>query len=155
MSKIKAKAISDQYWILQHKNKKIGQVTQSEEGYSVKINGKIAGTFTTLTQLKEDNNFEFTEIPKPEAQYSHDVHGYPTNIISYNAVWNVRYKLPLFTLEPSSKSWHAAGWYYITINNKRRLEFCPKLIMLQRNKYEGPYKEEPISMFDQLYDSNK
>ena len=152
MPNIKAKPVSNEFWILQKDNKKIGQVVHTDDSYTVKINGRIAGTYTTLKKLKEDNLFDFTEMPKPRATASTDVHGYPTNDIAYNGVWNLQYNLPLFTLEPESKSWHAAGYYNITIKGKTVTEFCPKLITLQRNKYSGPYKEKPIEMFDELFE---
>ena len=56
----------------------------------------------------------------------------------YNTVYNVQSRLPIYTKEPTSKSWYAAGWYEITINNKTTIEFCPKLILLERYFYRGP-----------------
>jgi len=147
MDKIKAKAISNSFWILQKNNKKVGQLSRNQQGYNVNINGST-GKFKNKSDL---DMIEFIEIPKPQATESSNVHGYPTNGIAYNALWNLKYKLPLFTITADSKSWHAAGYYNILLKNKHVVEFCPKLITLQRNRYSGPYNSKPEPMFNQLF----
>jgi len=147
MDKIKAKPVSNQFWILQQGNKKVGQVIRNQQGYNVNINGNI-GKFKDKSEL---DMIEFIELPKLKPTVSTDVHGYPTGDVAYNALWNLKYNLPLFTLEPNSKSWHAAGYFKITIKGKQVIEFCPKLITLQRNEYTGPHVTKPKPMFDKLF----
>ena len=152
MDKIKVKPVTEQFWILQKNNEKIGRVIQYQNGYMVNINGKNADSYKSLKDLKESKLFEFVELKKPKASVSHDVLSYPTEGIAYNALWNLKYKLPLFTLTADSKSWHAAGYYVITIKGSEEISFCPKLITLQRNKYTGPFKIKPELQFDKLFD---
>ena len=70
------------------------------------------------------------------------VHGYPTREQAYNAIYDVKHQVPLWTREPRSKSWYAAGWYQVRQGRSWQVEFCPKLITLQRYAYRGPYYTE-------------
>jgi hypothetical protein len=141
IQEIKAKPISDQFWILQQNNKKIGQVTYMHNKYIVNINGNNAGIFGSLTELKESQLFDVIEPAKLSKNGINAVHGYPTKCEAFNSVWNLQYKLPLFTFASNSKSWHAAGYYNIEIKGESVIQFCPKLITLCRNTYTGPFKK--------------
>ena len=149
MYKFKAKPISNSFWIIQNENKKVGQLTHNNNGYSINING-YTGEFKHKSDL---DMIEFVDVIKPNVIESKIVHGYPTDCNAYNALWNLKYKLPLFTTTEKSKSWHAAGYYIININNTDQIQFCPKLITLQRNHYSGPFNEKPKLMFDKLYNT--
>jgi hypothetical protein len=67
---------------------------------------------------------------------------YPTREQAYNAIYDVKHQVPLWTREPRSKSWYAAGWYQVRQGRSWQVEFCPKLITLQRYAYRGPYYTE-------------
>jgi len=149
MTKIKIKPVSKEFWLLHKDNKKIGQVIRSSAGYTVKINGKVVKEYTTIKTLKASDLFEFPKASNP-AVHINQVHGFDTDKSPFNPVWNLQFKLPLFTYTMDSKSWYAAGYYILTINNIETVEFCPKLITLERNKYKGPFKEKPELMFDKL-----
>jgi len=151
MERIEAKTIiKQQYYILHRGNKKVGEVSNTPQGYEVKINGTTAGHFKSFNALANSEMFKFTDVISNRSQ-NDLVHGFITDGTAYNAVWNTKYKLPLFTKEEDSKSWCAAGWYYIQVKGKRKVEFCPKLITLQRNQYEGPFNKEPELIFDKLF----
>jgi hypothetical protein len=153
VDKIEAKTIiKGQYWILHQNKKKVGQVTQEPSGYQVRINGKHAVTFKDLESLQKVGLFNFVDFPKVEHVDTDVVHDYPADGIAYNPMWNIAYGLPLYTKTPDSKSWYAAGYYRITIKDKTSIEFCPKLITLQRNKYVGPFKEKPALLSDELFE---
>ena len=70
------------------------------------------------------------------------VHGYATSSRPYNPVLDVKHQLPLYTTEPRSRSWSAAGWYLIKQHRNWIATFCPKLILLQRYNYRGPFKSK-------------
>jgi hypothetical protein len=67
------------------------------------------------------------------------VHGYPTQSRAYNGIWNVPDKLPLYTKTTKSKSWYAAGWYRVRQGRNWETVQNPKLIVLQRYPYHGPF----------------
>lgn len=155
MEKIRAKSIiKNKFWILQKDNIKIGQVkVKSDTNVEVRINGNHAVRFYSLAEMRDSGMFEFTELPKPKATVTDDAHGYPTNGLAFNAVWNVQFGLPLYTQTENSKSWYAAGYYKVSINGTWIVQFCPKLITLQRNEYNGPHKENPgVNQFNRMFE---
>jgi hypothetical protein len=74
-----------------------------------------------------------------KSKATNQVHGYPTAGRTYNSMWDVQHRLPIFTKSKKSKSWFAAGWY--RVKSGRRWQTCqdPKLIVLQRYPYAGPF----------------
>lgn len=155
IQKIRAKSVvKDKLWILQQNNIKIGQVkAKSDTNIEVMIHGNTTARFTSLADMKESGLFEFTELPKPSATISENVEGFPTEGLAYNAVWNVKYKLPLYTQDADSKSWFAAGYYKVNICSTWIVQYCPKLITLQRNEFKGPFKTNPdLNQFNKIFE---
>ena len=133
--------IDNQYWILKQDDEKIGNVQAVDGGFALTIRNKVA-KFKTIRMLRRQANIEFAEpehvtpIPKDR------VHGYPTGCRTYNGMWNVQLKLPLFTKTTKSKSWFAAGWYSIKQHRSWKVLQNPKLIVLERYTYQGPFYTE-------------
>ena len=148
---IQAKTVvNNKFWILQNQGRKVGELNLEQEGYRVKT---VRGTqlFKDIKSL--DIEFDNINIQTTSTQSTTDVEGYPAAGRVHNHVWDVQKKLPLYTKDPDSKSQFAAGWYNITMKGKTKKVFCPKLIILERNEYEGPYVEEPgKSIFYDLFE---
>ena len=142
---IKAKPIvKNKFWILRDGNHKVGEVNAIQGGFSVTVNNKEA-RFKTLTTLKRRAGIEFDDSINivTAKKKTVDVHGFPAAGHIYNAVWDVQLKLPLYTKKEKSKSMFAAGWYKIKLKNRWKTVFCPKLIILERNQYQGPFNADP------------
>jgi len=140
---IEAKSVSDKFWVICENNKKIGTINAEQKGYSIKVDEKTA-YFDTLQSLKNKTNIKFNNINTVE--YSAvSVHDYPAIGPIFNPMWNIKEQLPLYTKKEESKSWFAAGYYNILLNDKWQIVYCPKLIILQRNEYKGPFKRDPYS----------
>jgi hypothetical protein len=154
LQKIRAKTVvNDNFWILQKNNVKVGYAKKTDKNIEIKIDGATIREFISVKDMKDSNMFDFTELPKPPATVSEDVHGYPTNESAYNAVWNLKYKLPLYTQSPESKSWYAAGYYRVNIGGLSVVQYCPKLIALQRTTFEGPFKTDPgLNQFNTIFE---
>jgi len=155
VQKIRAKSVvKNKFWILKQNDIKVGQVkARTVNDIEVKINGVVAERFTSVRAMKDSGLFEFTELPKPAATLSEDVHGFPTEGMAYNAVWNVQYRLPLYSQTEDSKSWFAAGYYKVNIAGTWIVQYCPKLITLQRNTFEGPFKTDPgLNQFNTMFE---
>jgi hypothetical protein len=155
MEKIRAKSIvKNRFWILQQNNIKIGEIREAAgDNLEVIINGKTAGQFESVAEMKESALFEFIEIPKSTSAPQDTVHGYPSDGPAFNAVWNIQYKLPVYTRTEDSKSWTAAGYYKVEFNGVCVVQFCPKMLTLQRNKYTGPFKENPAHVqFNRIFE---
>ena len=135
--------INKQYWILKQDNQKIGNIEASADGYRITIKNKTT-SYKTIPALRKKENVEFDDPVKASKPNTHQVHGYETGCRAYNGMWDIKRKLPLFTKEEKSKSWFAAGWYLVKQHRNFKAVNNPKLIVLDRYEYQGPFytKEE-------------
>ena len=139
-----AKPVVDkQYWILQEDDHKVGNIQAVNDGYRITVNNKTVD-YKTIPMLRRKENIEFAPAEKTTKPANDQVHGYDTGCRAYNGMWNVKMKLPLFTKQAKSKSWFAAGWYQVKQHKTWKVVRNPKLIVLERYAYQGPYhsKEE-------------
>jgi hypothetical protein len=145
---IEAKAVvPNQFWILRKDNQKIGNIEAAPGGYLVNLNGTTTKIKTLQTLIRQvDIDFKVAPVKK-ECPVSNQVHGYPTTSRPYNAIFDVKHQLPLWTRDARSKSWYAAGWYKIQQHRNWQVIECPKLIVLERYAFKGPFltKEEAES----------
>lgn len=147
MTLIAKPVIDRKYWILQENNQKVGNVEACDGGYQVRINNQIA-QFKTIKMVEQRVHVQFEPGIKlvksrPETNL---VHGYPVAGRVYNPMWDVPKKLPVYTKTNKSKSWFAAGWYRVKKGRNWTVVQGPKLILLQRYPYSGPfYTEETAS----------
>ena len=140
---IVAKPVIDkQFWILQEDDRKVGNVEACPGGYQVKINNQIA-QFKTIKMVEQRAHVHFEPViktlPRPVTNL---VNGYPVAGRVCNPLWDVPQKLPLYTKTAKSKSWFAAGWYRVKKGRHWAIMQGPKLILLQRYAYEGPFYSE-------------
>jgi hypothetical protein len=143
MTLIAKPVIDKQFWILQDGNQKVGNIEACAGGYQVKIRNQTS-QFKTIRMAAQRVNIQFesmSSMPNRKKVYN-QVHGYPAAGRIYNPMWDVKLKLPIYTKTNKSKSWFAAGWYQI----KKGRAWCvvqdPKLIVLQRYPYQGPFHTE-------------
>jgi hypothetical protein len=140
MTLIAKPVIDRKYWILQEGNQKVGNVEACDGGYQVKINNHVA-QFKTIKMVEQRVHVTFEpsiKISKIKATIS-QVHGYPVAGRIHNPLWDIPKKLPLYTKTNKSKSWFAAGWYKVKKGRNWSVMQCPKLILLQRYSYQGPF----------------
>ena len=140
MTLVAKPVIDKQFWILTDGDRKVGNIEACAGGYQVKIQNQVA-QFKTIRMAAQRVNIEFENIDHKTKGKSgnHQVHGFPTVGRANNPMWDVKMKLPIYTKTAKSKSWFAAGWY--VIKKARTLTVCqdPKLIVLQRYPYHGPF----------------
>jgi hypothetical protein len=145
MTLIAKPVIDKQFWILQDGNQKVGNIEACDGGYQVKIRNQVA-QFKTIRMAAQRVNIEFqTPLKTVYAKVAANlIHGYPTAGRANNPMWDVKMKLPIYTKTKKSKSWFAAGWYQIKKGRSWTTIQDPKLIVLQRYSYVGPFhtKEE-------------
>jgi hypothetical protein len=145
MTVIKAKPIiKDQFWILKRGDRKVGEINLRNEIFDVKIDNQQT-SIHTISNLREKFGIEIDTSVNPEVgeKILNSVHGYPADGEVNEPMWDLQNNLPLYTKQDNSKSLYSAGWYNVNIKGKNKLMFCPKLIILQRNHYDGPFKEKP------------
>lgn len=135
--------IPNQYWILRDDAGKVGNIEATADGVQVKINNQVQ-VFKNIGILKQKVKIAFEPAPrvKTAPKISHEVSGYHTTGRPHNAIFDVKHQVPLWTKEPRSKSWYAAGWYAVRHGRRWQTVECPKLITLERYEYRGPFHTE-------------
>ena len=145
MTLIAKPVIDKQFWILQDGNQKVGNIEACAGGYQVKIRNQVA-QFKTIKMAAQRVNIEFESLNQKKDKKASTtlVHGYPAAGRIHNPMWDVKMKLPIYTKNTKSKSWFAAGWYRVQKGRSWSVVQDPKLIVLQRYSYQGPFytKEE-------------
>lgn len=144
MTLVAKPVIDRKYWILQDNDRKVGNVEACDGGFQVKINNQTA-QFKTIKLVEQRVHVHFEPPLKTKAKpVTNLVHGYPVAGRVHNPMWDVQKKLPIYTKTNKSKSWFAAGWYKVKKGRNWSTIQGPKLILLQRYPYSGPFysKEE-------------
>ncbi len=136
---LKAKTvIPDRYWILRDHNHKVGNIESDGDGFSLRINNSTV-KFKTLDSLCQEIPVTFDIKYQQQKDDQNQIYGYPTSAQPHNAVWDVKKQVPLWTKEPRSKSWMAAGWFRVKQHRDWQVMLCPKAILLDRYEYQGPF----------------
>jgi hypothetical protein len=132
--------IDKQFWILQDGDQKVGNIQACDGGYQVKIQNQIA-QFKTIRMAAQRIDIQFEPVKKITAARPVEnlVHSYPAVGRIYNPMWDIKMKLPIYTKTTKSKSWFAAGWYRVKKGRTWAVTQDPKLIVLQRYAYTGPF----------------
>lgn len=142
---IVAKPVIDkQFWILQEGDRKIGNVEACDGGYQIRVNNQVIAQYKTIRMVEKSANIQFEHIThavNPRTKIT-QVHGYSVVGRAYNPIWDLKQSLPIYTKTAKSKSWFAAGWYRVKKGRSWATVHAPKLILLQRYTYTGPYHSE-------------
>ena len=146
MVEVRAKPIVDgKFWIIEQAGEKIGTLHKKENNrfmLSSKEGQSFFGKREELIKAFGKDFFDTKIKTSISAAEVREIHGYPTSWYPYNALYNIQKKLPLFTKSPDSKSIFCAGYYIIRFEKVWVKSFCPKLITIERYKYQGPFKTE-------------
>ena len=136
--------IPNKEWLLKDGTTKIGSVAKSKKGYIFLKKGKQIG-FKDLAEINAQFGIAIFEesIKKSKKEVnedSHSIYDFPCRTQPFNPVYSVKDRLPLYTKNLKSKSRYCAGYYVIKFQKGWLKSFCPKLITLERNQYQGPFK---------------
>lgn len=145
MTEIHAKPVIDgKFWIVEEGEKKVGVLKVTEQNKYVFSSKDTVTTFENKKKLVEQfgKNFFIAKPKEDKKEELKDVYDYPTSKEPCNPMFDVKRHLPLFTKSEKSKSVYCAGYYIIKFNKGWVKSFCPKLITIERNPYEGPFKTE-------------
>jgi hypothetical protein len=140
---LKAKNIvENRFWIIENeKGERIGNIAQTTSGVRCTVDDAVE-VFPNMSEMAEKKNISIirktTELKNKTKET--EVYGYPTNYSTFNQIWNVKLKLPLYTKNSKSSSFFAAGYYIVKFDKNWMAVDCPKLITLQRYAYYGPFK---------------
>lgn len=147
MTIIAKPVVDKQFWILQKDNEKVGNIEACAGGFQVTINNQVE-QYRSIRMAAQRANIMFETgfaLSKPNTQL---VHGFPASGRVCNPVWDIPNQLPLYTKSNKSKSWFAAGWYLVKKGRRWKIVQDPKLILLERYSYHGPfYTKESASEY--------
>jgi hypothetical protein len=137
--------IDDKFWIVEKDGAKFATLRKNEDNRFVLSNElgiKIYDNKESLTRQFGKDFFVAKIIQEATDSLPNEVHGFSTSTNPFNAMFDIKRKLPLFTKSDDSKSLYCAGFYVIKFDKGWVKSFCPKLITLQRYEYKGPFKTE-------------
>lgn len=133
--------VRNKYWIVEDNGRKIGTVQAAPDGV-VLVQDNHRLKYPSIKVLGTAHNIRFVPGRKKQTASVDSVYDYPSRGQPYNAIYDLRSKLPLYTSSKKSKSYYCAGFYLVNLGSHWMIEFCPKKIILKRNRYLGPFKSE-------------
>lgn len=145
--------LKNEFWILQKDQKKIGNIQSSTSGYTVTIGSEKVIVKNIQAIRKNQVVFEKINFKKPRSIT--EIYGYSTGCPAYNPVWDLKRKIPLFTKRKKSRCWFAAGWYRVEIQNQWYVLHNPKLIVIKRHSFQGPFRDADSASLDNVQQSKE
>ena len=149
---MKAKTIlKDKFWIVEEEGNNIGTLSWGDDRYMFSSKNKTM-FFDNQKQIKKEFGLDMSVEEMPEVtnkSLAKEIYNFPTSVLPYNSMYDIKRKLPLFTKSVKSKSLYCAGYYIIRFEKGWVKSFCPKLITIERYDFKGPFKTE-IEMRQEL-----
>lgn len=142
--------LPEKFWIIEDEAQaKLGTIQVDSQRVKVVLDTGHYVYADFDSALKEHDILPSNEPLKESVPAGYDVNGYPAKDQPFNELYDTVQGLPIYTKSEKSKCFYAAGYYIIRFNFAWAQAYCPKVITLNRNKYQGPYKTE-IEMKEQL-----
>jgi hypothetical protein len=146
--------IKDKFWIVERDGNKIGTISVNDERFMFSSKEGVR-FFDNRKQVERKLGKSIFEVDTAvEVSVEKAVHGFPSSTVPYNAMYDVKKGLPLFTKSAKSKSLYCAGYYIIQFDKGWVKSFCPKLITIERYPIKGPFVLE-LEMRQELSRVNK
>jgi len=135
--------VKNKFWIVEKDGEKVATIQRNTQGV-VYVHNNERKLFDNIKNLEKTYNISFdTKVQtKPKAVVTEDISGYPTAHRPHNILKDIKHKSFIYTKSAKSKSYFCAGYYIIEFSNNWMPSFCPKLITLQRYKFQGPFKSK-------------
>ena len=133
--------LPDRFWIIEQNGVRIGTIQRHDDNNFI-----VTGTDSTIAQLTQKevedqfDIFKKTEVIEKTIDTKKEVYGYPTKHTPYNVVLDVKHKIPLYAKSENSNNMYAAGYYIVHFPKGWVKGFCPKLVTLASNQFQGPFK---------------
>jgi hypothetical protein len=132
--------IKNKFWVVEDHGQKIATIQAREDGGFVYVHDDQREFFPSVKILKQKYNIKFGSAEKSKKENTKTVYGFPITGRTYNQVWDVQRKLPIYSKSEKSKSLFCAGYYLVKLNGRWEEQFCPKNITLSRYEFAGPFK---------------
>jgi hypothetical protein len=133
--------VKNKYWIVEDDGRKVGTIQAAEDGV-VLVQDNHRLKYPSIKVLGTAHNIRFVGGQRKQTRSVDSVYDYPCRTVPYNAIYDLRLKLPLYTTTAKSRSYYCAGYYLVQLNDQWLVDFCPKKIIVSRNPYQGPFRTE-------------
>ena len=133
--------VKNKFWVVEREGEQIATIQAAEDGV-VLVNGDKREKFATIKLLSSKYNINLDKSNKsisPKSKHAFAVYDYPCDVKPFNAMYNIKLRLPLYTKTVKSKSFYCAGYYIIKDADTWSTAFCPKKILLVRHTRLGPF----------------
>lgn len=132
--------VKDKFWIVERNGNKCATIQAiDEDGGFAYVHDNEREIFPNIKLLRNKYNIVFEKTERKKTVAETNIWGFPTSGKHYNSLFDVQRYLPIYTKTKSSKSYFSAGYYAVKLNSTWIRQFCPKLIMLNRYEYCGPF----------------
>ena len=135
--------VKDKFWIVERDGEKYATIQAIDEagGYAY-VHDDQREIFPNIKLLSKKYNISFEKADRKKTVAESNIWNFPTAGKPHNALFDVQKYLPIYTKTSDSKSYFCAGYYAVNIDGTWVKHFCPKLIILNRNEYCGPFATE-------------
>lgn len=132
--------VKDKFWIVERDGHKCATIQAIDEdgGYAY-VHDNQREIFPNIKLLSKKYNIVFEKADRKKISPENNIYGFPTVGKHHNALFDVQRYLPIYTKTKDSKSYFGAGYYAVKIGNDWSRCLCPKLIVLNRYEYCGPF----------------
>ena len=133
--------LPDRFWIIEHNGSRIGTIQRHDQNQFIVTGTDSSIANLTLEEVEDTFNlFDSQDLIETKDNVDKEVYGYPAKHTPYNAVFDVKHQLPLYSKSPNSDNMYAAGYYCVKFPKGWVKGFCPKLSTIAENEYQGPFK---------------
>ena len=130
--------VKNKFWVIEEDGHQVGTIQAVNDGV-VLVTGQTREKFPSLKLLTTKHNMHVARRINQKSTSVNSVYDYPCDAKPYNSIYDLKSRLPLYTKESKSKSFYCAGYYLVDFNGTWLTYFCPKKIVLSRNKFFGPF----------------
>lgn len=134
--------VKNKFWVVENHGTKIATIQARDDGGVVFVHDHEREYFPSVKILKAKYNIKFGSLKKPAKKQDNTVYGFPIIGKSFNEVFDVHRKLPMYSKTAKSKSFYCAGHYLVNFTGAWNQIFCPKNITLARYEFVGPFRSE-------------
>lgn len=144
MSELIAKPIiKNKFWVVEESGQRVATIQAVNDGSIVYVHNDQREKYASVKILSKQHNIKFVStVTRKKVDDNNQVYGFPIKGKSFNEVYDVKRKLPIYTKTQKSKSQYCAGYYLIKTNQGWTKAFCPKNISVNRYPYIGPFASE-------------
>jgi len=135
--------VKNKFYIVERDGEKVATIQVFPEGATF-VQGVSREKFVNIKHLGAKHNiiFEKTKTKARATKASEEVYGFPIVGRAYDKRWEIVRNLPVYAKTKKSKSLYCAGHYLIKFHRHWAVSTCPKLITLNRYKFQGPFKSK-------------